>query len=226
MMRYMMDFRPNFTEREKNQFARQYESLVRKLVKQTVDKGFNEWDQIESAAWEGFARAMKDYDPERSNLSFKQFAGWSIRNRILLSIDNELRTVKVDWYNRKKAEANGEKVYQRVSFETNNSKDDDTPKTSNSKFNFEGMHTNPTFSDGDVYEYMYSRLEEKFSKEHCDVFYRSFGLHGYEEIQKGKDIAKAVGISEGAVSQKVKKVITWMRNDAEMCEMLSNLMEG
>jgi hypothetical protein len=73
---------------------------------------------------------------------------------------------------------------------------------------------------------MYSRLEEKFSKEHWDVFYRSFGLHGYEEIQKGKDIAKAVGISEGAVSQKVKKVITWMRNDAEMCEMLSNLMEG
>ena len=54
-----MDFRPNFTEREKNQFARQYESLVRKLVKQTVDKGFNEWDQIESAAWEGFARAKR-----------------------------------------------------------------------------------------------------------------------------------------------------------------------
>ena len=222
----MMDFRQNFTEREKNQFARQYESLVRKLVKQTVDKGFNEWDQIESAAWEGFARAMKDYDPERSKLTFKQFAGWSIRNRILLSIDNELRTVKVDWYNRKKAEANDSPVYQRVSFEASNPNDDDAPKSSNSKFNFDGMHTNPTFRDGHVYEYMYSRLDEKFSKEHFDVFYRSFGLHGYEEIQKGKDIAKAVGISEGAVSQKVKKVITWMRNDAEMCEMLSNLMEG
>ena len=221
----MMDFKPNFTEREKNQFAKQYENLVRKLVKQTVDKGFNEWEQIESAAWEGFAGAMKDYNPERSKLTFTQYAGWAIRNKILSAIDDELRTVKVSWYNRKKAEQNDEPVFKRVTFETSSSNDDDTPKTSNSKFNLEGMHTNPTFSDGDVYEYMYTRLEENFSKEMCDIFYRSFGLKSYDEIQSGKDIAKAVGLSEGAISQKIKKVVTWMRSDTEMCEMLSNLIE-
>ena len=220
-----MDFKPNFTEKEKNQFAKQYENLVRKLVKQTVDKGFNEWSQIESAAWEGFALAMKDYNPDRSKLTFTQYAGWSIRNKILSAIDDELRTVKVSWYNRKKAEKNDEPVFKRVTFETSSSNNDDSPKTSNGKFNFEGMHTNPTFSDGDVYEYMYSRLESKFSKEICDIFYRSFGLKGYEEIQTGKDIAKAVGLSEGAISQKIKKVVTWMRSDTEMCEMLSNLIE-
>ena len=220
----MMEFKPNFTEREKNQFAKQYVNLVRKLVKQTVDKGFADWSQVESAAWEGFARAMSDYNPERSKLNFTQYAGWSIRNWILSSIDNELRTVKVSWYNRKKAEANEETVFKRVSFEPANN-DEDSPKSSNRKFNFNGMHTNPTFGDGDVYEYMYSRLEEKFSKDHCNIFYHSFGLKGCEEM-KGKDIAKMVGLSEGAVSQRVKKVITWMRNDEEMCEMLSNLMEG
>jgi RNA polymerase sigma factor (sigma-70 family) len=220
-----MEFKPNFTEREKNQFAKQYEPLVRKLVKQTVDKGFPEWDQIESAAWEGFAHAMKNYDPQRSKLSFQQYAGWSIRNYILLSIDNELRTVKVDWYNRKKAEERGDQIYQRISFDAGNSNDQDDNSQSNSKFKFDGMHTRAKFDDGDVYEYMYTRLESNFSKENCDIFYRSFGLKGYNDIQKGKDIAKTVGVSEGAVSQKVKKIVTWMRNDAEMCEMLSNLME-
>ena len=223
-----MDFKPNFTEREKNQFARQYEGLVRKLVKQTVDKGFAEWDQLESAAWEGFAMAMKDYNPERSKLSFKQYAGWSIRNRILTAIDDELRTVKVSWYNRKKAEANDEKVYQRIGLEVDNSEDNGkTPYSTHAHglFKFDNMHSKPIFVDGNVYEYIYTRLEENFSKEYCDIFYRSFGLHGYNE-QKGKDIAKAVGISESAVSQKVKKIVTWMRNDTEMCEMLSNLMEG
>ena len=225
--KFSMEFKPNFTEREKNQFARQYECLVRKLVKQTVDKGFAEWDQIESAAWEGFAIAMKDYNPERSKLSFTQYAGWSIRNRILTAIDDELRTVKVSWYNRKKAEANGEKVYQKMGIDVDYDPDCKTPYSTHAHglFKFENIHTKPVFIDGDVYEYMYSRLEETFSPEHCDIFYRSFGLNGYAE-QKGKDIAKAVGLSEGAVSQKVKKIVTWMRSDAEMCEMLSNLMEG
>mgnify|MGYP006932903379 FL=1 len=35
-----MEFRADFTEFEKNKFAKQYEGLVVKLVKQTVDKGF------------------------------------------------------------------------------------------------------------------------------------------------------------------------------------------
>lgn len=220
-----MEFKPDFTEAEKNKFANQYVHLVRKLVKQTIDKGFAEWDQIESAAWEGFAIAMKDYDPTRSKLSFAQFAGWSIRNRIYLSIDDELRTVKVGWYNRKKAEKNGEPIYNRISFDRNNNEDNES-SDSTKKFNFDGMHSKPTFDDGDVYEYMYYRLESKFSKFQCDIFYRSFGLNGYDDIQKGKDIAKELGISEASVSQKVKKVVQWMKSDTEMCEMLGNLLNN
>ena len=41
---------------------------------------------------------------------------------------------------------------------------------------------------------------------------------------KGKDIAAEMGISEGLVSQKVKKIVTWIRKDNELCEMLSNLL--
>jgi hypothetical protein len=86
------------------------------------------------------------------------------------------------------------------------------------------MHTNPTFSDGDIYEYIYTRLESKFPSKQCDMFYRSFGLKDYDEIQKGRDIAKELGVSEAAVSQKVKKIINWMKSDTEMKEMLTNLL--
>ena len=220
-----MEFKPDFTEIEKNKFAKQYKNLVCKLVKQTVNQGFSDWDQIESAAWEGFASAMKDYDPKRSKLTFTQYAGWAIRNRIYLAIDNELRTVKVGWYNRKNAENRGENVYSRVGFDSRDYNDDDRPDNSK-KFNLDNMHTNPTFIDGDIYEYIYDRLEAKFPQKYCDMFYRSFGLHGYEDIQKGKDIAKDLGVSQACVSQKVKKIISWMRSDTNMCEMLSNLLDN
>ena len=70
MKNNMLDFKTNFTNSEKNKFANQYKNLVVKLVKQTVDKGFSDWDQIESAAWEGFALAMENYDETRSKLNF------------------------------------------------------------------------------------------------------------------------------------------------------------
>jgi hypothetical protein len=40
---------------------------------------------------------------------------------------------------------------------------------------------------------------------------------------KGKDIAKEFNISEGLVSQKIKKITTWIRKDDAICEMLQNL---
>lgn len=223
-----LEFKKDFTEKEKNQFAIQYTKLINKIVKQFFDKGMTDWSQLESAAWEGFAIAMKDYNPDRSKLNFTQYAGWSIRNRILSSIDEELRTVKVSFYNRKKAEETGGSIYSRISIDAGSrqSNDEDSANDSSKKFNLDGMHTNPTFSDGDTYEYIYYRLESNFPAEQCDMFYRSFGLNGYDEVQKGKDIARVHGISEGSVSQKVKKIITWMRSDVEICEMLSNLLQN
>ena len=52
----------------------------------------------------------------------------------------------------------------------------------------------------------------------------TFGLKDENE-EKGKDIAKMLGVSEGLVSQKVKKIVTWIRKDNDLCEMLSNLLE-
>ena len=70
---------------------------------------------------------------------------------------------------------------------------------------------------------MYTRLEENFTQKECEIFYKVFGLKGFEET-KGKDVAKQLGVSEGLISQKIKKITSWIRKDNDICEMLQNLL--
>ena len=167
---------------------------------------------------------MLNYDDERSKLSFKQFAGWSIRNNILSSLDKELRTVSMSAYAQKKAVENGESTFNTVSLTvlTGEQSTVDDDKKSCKEFRY-GLYEKDKFSDGDVYDYLYSRLEDRFSKRDCEMFYRCFGLNGYDD-EKGKDIAKRFGVSEGLVSQKIKKMVLFIRKDEELNEMMANLI--
>lgn len=196
-----------------------YKPLVNKLTKQFYDRGLTQWDQIESMAWEGFAIAMHTYDDTRSKMNFTQFAAFAIRNNILTSLDNELRTVKLSNYAQKKATEAGETLFNTVSIDYN-VRDDEHTTPREIKLN---MVTKSKFDDGDVFEYMYTRLEENFSKKECEIFYKVFGLKGFEET-KGKDVAKQLGVSEGLISQKIKKITSWIRKDNDICEMLQNLL--
>lgn len=215
----------NISEREKADLVRQYEPLMNKLTKQFVSQVKIDWDSVKSMAYEGFVLAMLNYDDERSKLTFKQFAGWSIRNNILSSLDKELRTVSMSAYAQKKAQEHGEATFNSVSLsvicgEDSMNGDDDGRTCKEYKY---GVYERDKFSDGDVYEYLYSRLEDKFSERDCEMFYRIFGLKGFND-EKGKDVAKLFGVSEGLVSQKIKKMILFIRGDEELTEMLGNLI--
>lgn len=205
---------------EKNKLAVQYEPLVNKLVNQWYKKGITSWDQLKSMAYEGLALAINTYDDERSKMNFMQFAAFAIRNNILTSLDNELRTVKLSNYAQKKASEKGETLFNTVSIDVRIRQDDDRRTPQELRLN---MYTNAKFGDGDVFSYIYSRLETEFSERDCKIFYKVFGLRGCDET-KGKDVAKEYGISEGLVSQKIKKITSWIRKDNEMCEMLQNLI--
>jgi RNA polymerase sigma factor (sigma-70 family) len=216
----------NITEKEKTDLVKQYEPLMNKLTKQFVSQVKIDWDSVKSMAYEGFVLAMMNYDDERSKLSFKQFAGWSIRNNILSSLDKELRTVSMSAYAQKKAQEAGEATFNSVSLSVISGEasvtggDDDGKGCREYKY---GVYEKDKFSDGDVYEYLYTRLEDKFSERDCEMFYRIFGLKGFAD-EKGKDVAKAFGVSEGLVSQKIKKMILFIRGDEELVEMLGNLI--
>ena len=213
----------DISQQEKEALVNQYEPLINKLTNQFVSKVKVDWDSVKSMAYEGFVLAMINYDNERSKLSFKQFAGWSIRNNILSSLDKELRTVSMSAYAQKKAQECGEATFNSVSLSVISGDDSEYDDNGSRKEMKYGCYERDKFSDGDTFEYLYGRLEEKFSERECEMFYRSFGLKGFDD-EKGKDIAKRFGVSEGLVSQKIKKMIMYIRGDEDLVEMMANLI--
>ena len=210
----------SLTQSEKNSLAKQYEPLVNKITKQFVERVKVSWDDVKSMAWEGFALAIEQYDDTKSKMNFTQYAGFAIRNNILTSLDNELRVVKLSNYAQKKAIEKGEAVFNSVSIDTSVSPDDDVKP----REIVMGMYQEEKFSDGDTFNYLYSRLENDLCERDYTIFYMAFGLKDYDET-KGKDIASFFNISEGLVSQRLKKVIEYIRKDNDLCEMLTNLLK-
>ena len=211
------------TDIEKNALVQQYEPLINKITKQYSDKVKASWEDLKSMAYEGFAIAINTYDSTRSKMTFAQFAGFAIRNNILTSLNNELRTVKLSAYAQKKAIEKGDAVFNSVSIEEN--LDSDSERTGGPKQkDMVNLRQEAKFDDGDIFETLYSKLEENLPLRDCEIFYRTFGLKDFEE-EKGKDIAVYFGISRALVSIKLKSVITFIQKDEELVEVLSNLLK-
>ena len=51
------------TEFERNELAKKYLPLVKKISNQFLNSSPLEYDEIEGFAWEGFVLAMNKYDP-------------------------------------------------------------------------------------------------------------------------------------------------------------------
>lgn len=214
------------TEFEKNKLTKQFEPLINKITKQFIDKGVGQWDDVKSMAYEGFAIALNSYNPNKSKMTFMQFAGFAIRNNILTCLNNELRTVKLSAYAQKKAAENGEAIFNSVSFDACWSDGDGSHHRNGAKWKkeYEKLSQDATFADGCTFETLYTKLEDNFGIRDCEIFYRTFGLKDFDE-EKGKDIAKYFGISRSLVSIKLKSIITYIQQDEELIEVLSNLLK-
>ena len=208
------------SQREQSKMIAKYEPLVNKITNQFVQKVKMPWSGIKSMAYEGLVLAFKNYDPSRSSLTFLQFAGFSIRNTILSSIDNEARTVKMNQYTQKQAIENGDPIFNTVRIDFSFDNDD---ANSNTEIRL-GAYENEKFSCGDIYEYLYYRLEDRFNKRDCEMFYKTFGLKGFND-EKCQDIAKEYGVSNGLISQKIKKIVNFIKGDEDLCEMLAQMLE-
>lgn len=210
----------NYTASEKQALTIKYEPLISKLTAQFYRKVKYDWDSIKSMAYEGFAMALNKYDESRSNMSFMSFAAFEMRNTIMSRLTDESRTVKLPFEEQKRRKAAGESLFTSVSIDHSYRADEDDLKPRETVM---GMSVQAKFDDGDVYEYLYQRLETRFSKRDCEMFYMTFGLKGFDELANQK-IAQHFGVSEGLVSQKKKKMIEFIRGDVELCEMLANLI--
>ncbi len=209
----------NLTNREKMQLVKQYEPLVNKMVSQFTSRVVIAWDDVKSMAYEGLTIAINTYDETKSTMNFTQFAAFAIRNNILTSLDNELRLVKMSAYNQKKAAEAGEAKFATVRIMQSES---DSEKQTPQEIRL-GMYENETFSNGNVFDYLYTRLEDKFTLRDCEIFYRTYGLKGFDDMT-GVEIAKMTKLSIASISLINKKIITYIRKDAELCEMLASLI--
>lgn len=214
----------SMTEIERNNFTLQYEPLINKLTKQYATKVAAPWEDIKSMAYEGLAIAMSSYNPNKSSMNFTQFAAFAIRNNILTGLNNELRTVKLSAYAQKKATEKGESLFNSVSFSGERERDDDHFIGSPKGKDWLNLRQEDKFSDGDIFETLYSKLEDNFPVRDCEIFYRSFGLKDFDD-EKGKDIADSFNISRSLVSIKLKTIISFIQRDTELCEILSNLLK-
>ena len=211
------------TDLERNKLVKDYEPLINKLTKQFVDKVHYPWAEIKSMAYEGLAIALNTYDPYRSNMTFTQFAGFAIRNNILTCLTEEMRTIKMSAYAQKLAAEKGMTSFNTVSLDAAAASVES--KTRKENIIYRALPPQEEkFSDGDVFETLYSKLEDNFSTRDCEIFYRTFGLKDYEE-EKGKDIAAYFGISCSLVSNRLKAVITFIQKDEDLVEILSNLLK-
>lgn len=214
----------SYTSKEKNELVKKYEPLINKITKQFHEKVCCDWDTIKSMAYEGFVLAINHYDPEKSSMTFMQYAAYECCNNIKTCLTNESRTVKLPWDEQKKLKAAGKSTFISHSIDVTRDDDGEDKSQTTNKLPT-GMITMDKFSDGDVFEYLYSRLEEKFPKDWCEIFYMTYGLKNYEEV-KNQDIAKYFNVSDGLISQKRKKMIDFIRQDNDLCEMLSSLLES
>lgn len=205
-----------------NQLVKQYEPLINKITAQFFNKTVFDWDSIKSMAYEGFALAIKNYDPERSNMNFMQYAAYSIRNNILNCLDNELRTVKLSNYAQQKSVEKGESLFNTIPI--NNMIDSSLDFiVSPDKIKLQQMindtnieyEINKKDSLGLLLEYIKHNFKYVQYKQFC-MYY---GLEGYEE-HSNKEIANLFKVTPSTVSQNIHKIIDYIKKNKNLKNLL------
>ena len=221
-MKEITDMRQSFAnadEQTRSTLVKQFGRLINKITAQEYRKVDYPWDEIYSMALEGFVNAMNEYDPARSSMTFAQYAGFAILNNIHNRMTEECRTVRFTSYAVEQARKSGSTQFTTVRINTSISDNDDM-KPRETKL---GMVEQEKFSNGDVYEYLYSRIDEQFNTADRVCFYAYYGLNGMEEMQVS-ELAKMYHVTSGRISQRIKKVIRFIQKDPDLCEMLGSLM--
>ena len=197
----------------RNELAKKYVPLVKKISIQMSKQCSMEYDDIEGFAWEGFVMAMNKYNPERSDMSFTSYASYGIRNAILNGINSCSNTVAVSYYKRKQMQASGDIIPTSVSLQKNFENEDHL-----SQLGFEEEHIfdNP-------WDVLIKKLKAHFNAEWVDIFCSIYGLDGHD-LEKSKDIAARYGVSGSLITKRAKQMIQFIKDDKDLCELLRELL--
>lgn len=230
---------------ERNEKAKKYKPLVKKIVNQLKDYRLELSEKdLEGFGWVGFVNALNRYDPTRSNMSFTSFAAYEIRNAILSAINECGTTINISYYKKKQMINKQQDIPKIISLDEYFENQDYCRSMASIDYNKGGKHIykdnfdfHGTISDEKLIDFgfadrimfdsrwkiMIERLKERFDDRYLDVFFSTYGIDCHK-IEKGKDIAKRLGISGALVTKRIKKVIDYIKSDKELCELLKDLL--
>lgn len=211
------------TSAGRNACAKQYMGMVHKIVNQHVGQCRLSKPEIMSAALQGFADAMNDWrkNGDESAIPFKTYAAYRVKQQILNDINAYSYSMKTNWYGVKKV---GSTMLSAVSL-------DNAARDSEGEFKSDRLRElgaddpnyNLTPSDEENLEELYKIIENTFKQRDIDIFYRYFGLNGYAK-EKGKDIAKSLGISPSLIKGVINDIIfKKLKSNPKAMEILMNL---
>lgn len=226
------------SESGKAKVAKQYMSLVMGIANKYRNSGL-EWNGLVSAGMLGLTNAMRDYrQPDYyvnlegneaeakkyKKLSFKQYAGWRIKQQILNDIQEYSRTVRITQHQYKKNIAAGNTMgnFNAVAIDSVVKNDEDNWSNISSMINLAATTDNDNYELSDTMRQLKSIIEKKFSQRDCVVFYKVFGLFGYDDM-KQKDIAKELGVTPANVNIITKKIISYIQSERNSKELLQEL---
>ena len=201
----------------------QYTGMIHKIVNSYVGKSRLSKPDLISAGMLGFTDAMNDWRKpghEDNSVPFKTYAAYRVKQQILNDINTYSYSVKTNWYGVKKM---GSTMLTAMSL-------DGAPRTEDGEFKQDRLKAlgkepnyNLTKSEDHNWDELYKLIENTFKQRDIDVFYRYFGLKGHPK-EKGKDIAKSLGISPQLVTGIVKDgILKALKRNPKAMEILMDL---
>lgn len=236
------------TEKGRSAVAKLYMPLVFKIAQQYVGKSSFDRAELISSGTEGLMKAMLTYrrpetgdidelsieDSEKKEgakmkgLTFRQYAGWRIRNQILSDINDYSRTVRISSYTYQKLRDEGRvsdtfvaSLDQMASGDSEEGKNTDRiPELGEGPEVFKP----DTSGEEKKFKELYKIIDERFPMKKASIFYRIFGINGYKQAS-ARTIGAEMGLSEIRVSQIKKEIILYLKTNKKAWAILSELRD-
>lgn len=211
----------------RNQLVRQFEPLINKIVTQQSKILKADWHQLKSMGYEGFTLALNNYDPNKSKMSFMQYAAYSIFNNIRNRSYEELHIVKMTSYACKQIE-DGKihgNTFETISFDKHSSYRNNRnicDETNNLEMKW-NIYESAKFADGDIMDTLHQNVIDNCNELDAKCFFQYYGICGYEE-KTVQEISKELSVTSGRVSQRIKRVVKYVQQNEDLIELLGSLL--
>lgn len=221
------------SDKGRTKVVKKYSPMAVTIAAKYRGKSGLDWNGLISAANLGLVKAMNDYkrgvsidneDEKMKKLSFKQYAGYRIKQQILNDINDLSRTVRVTQYQFDKAKSKGEDIRSIVSIDTSVGEEG---TLGNVLGDVEGLYVDPDaekVKDNKQLEKIYELIDKKFSDKILSIFYSYFGLHGYKKMS-GVELARKYNCTGAYISIQVKKVVSWLQENKQARPLLQELLD-